>query len=129
MLAKASKLNYAKIVVSTRTTAMRPLRDLLARLPLLPTNSTQQIDFPAADARLLVAIRDDAETTIKVIHRGISVIGDLLSQSAVPIEDGTISSDAVESLGFLLSELGDGAAALMTLAAQCRHETSDWIGP
>lgn len=115
--------------MSTRTIALRPLRDLLTRLPRLPTTAAQQIDFPAADARLLVAIRDDAETMIQVIHRGTSVIGDLLSHSAVPIEDGTISSDAIESLGFLLSELGSGAASLQTLAAQCRHETSDWIGP
>ena len=113
----------------TRTVALRPLRDLLARLPLLPTTTDQAIDFPAADARLLIAIRDDAETTIQVIHRGISAMGDLLSHSAVPIEDGTISADAIESLGFLLSELGDGAAALMTLCAHCRHETLDWVGP
>ena len=115
--------------MATRTVASRPLRDLFARLPTLPITPEKGIDFPTADARLLVAIRDDAETTIQVIHRGISAIGDLLSHSAVPIEDGTISADAIESVGFLLSELGDGAAALMTLGAQCRHETSDWIGP
>lgn len=113
----------------TRTVALRPLRDLFARLPTLPITPDKGIDFPAADARLLVAIRDDAETTIQVIHRGISAIGDLLSHSAVPIEDGTISADAIESVGFLISELGDGASALMHLAGQCRHETSDWIGP
>lgn len=115
--------------MSTRTVALRPLRDLLARLPMLPVTAAMEIDFPAADARLLVKIQDDAETIIQVIHRGIAVIGDLLSHSAVPIEDGTISADSVESLGYLLSELGDGAAALMTLAALSRRETSDWVSP
>lgn len=115
--------------MNARTLAARPLRNLLTRLPLLPTTTEQQIDFPAADVHLLVAIRDDAETTIQVIHRGISAIGDLLSQSAVPIEDGTISADAVEALGHMLSEWGDVSAVLLTLAAKCRHETSDWIGP
>ncbi len=115
--------------MSTRTIALRPLRDLLSRLPMLPLTAAKEIDYPTADASLLATIQSDAETTIQVIHRGISVIGDLLSHSAVPIEDGTISADSVESLGYLLSELGDGAAALMTLAAHCRHETADWVGP
>lgn len=115
--------------MSTRTIALRPLRDLLARLPMLPVTAAKEIDYPAADARLLVTIQEDAETIIQVIHRGIAVIGDLLSHSAVPIEDGTISADSVESLGYLLSELGDGAAALMALASHCRHETSDWVSP
>lgn len=115
--------------MSTRTIALRPLRDLLARLPMLPVNAAKEIDYPAADARLLVTIQENAETTIQVIHRGLSVVGDLLAHSSPEVEDGTISADSIEALGFLLSELSDGAAALLTLAAQCRHETSDWISP
>lgn len=112
-----------------RAISTRPLRDLLERLPLLPITSNQTVDFPAADAGLLVAIREDAETTVQVFLRGSSVLGSLLSYSSPLIADGTVSQDAVEALGFLLSELSDGAVSLMNLSAQCRIETSDWVGP
>lgn len=115
--------------MTTRTIALRPMRDLLARLPMLPVTASGEIDFPSADVPLLVNIRENSETTINVILRGISAIGDLLSHSAVPIEDGSISADSVESIGFLLSELLDGAGALMTLSTLCRRETMEWIGP
>jgi len=53
------------------------------------------------------------------IQLGIGAIGHLLAHSAVAIEDGTIGADCIESLGFLVAELGDLSAACMTLAAQC----------
>jgi hypothetical protein len=43
------------------------------------------------------------------------------SATSLPIEDGTIGADSLESLGFLMAELGDLAAACMTLAAHCRR--------
>jgi len=86
----------------------------------------QEIDFSAADPALLVVIAEDAETTMKAIHHGVGAIGHLLAHSAVVIEDGTISADCIESLGFLMAELGDLAAGCMTLATRCRRETSDY---
>ena len=113
--------------MGTREQAQRPLRDLLRRLPKLPLTPTQDIDFAGcADAELLVAIADDAETTVSVLHHGVGAIGHLLAHSAVVIEDGTISADCVESLGFVLAELADLAAGCMTLAAQCRREVHDY---
>ena len=112
-----------------RAMATRPLRDLITRLPLLPISAQGEIDYPAADVRLLVELREDAESTIQVIHLGVSAIGLLLAHSSVEIEDGTVGADSVSAVGFLLCEVVDLAASLMTLAAQCRHETSDWIGP
>lgn len=112
--------------MSHRTQAARPMRDLLANLPLLPTTKKQEVDFQAAAPDLLVAIADDAETTMNVIHMGVGALGQLLAHSAVVIEDGTIGADSVESLGFLMSELGDLAAQCMTLAARCRRETVDY---
>ena len=112
--------------MDSRTTAMRPMRDLLKRLPMLPMTGRQEIDFPAADVSLLVAICDDAETTIQVIHHGIASMGMLLAHSAVVIEDGTVGADDVEHIGYLLAELGDLAASLMTLSAQCRQQTFDF---
>jgi hypothetical protein len=112
--------------MDSRTTAMRPMRDLLKRLPMLPMTGRQEIDFPAADVSLLVAIGDDAETTIQVIHHGIASMGLLMAHSAPVIEDGTVGADDVENLGYLLAELGDLAAALQTLSAQCRRQTFDF---
>lgn len=112
-----------------RAIATRPFRDLLARLPMLPITSSHAVDFPAADAPLLIAIREDAEVTMQIFHRGLATIGDLISLAAPELEDGTHSSDSMECIGQLISALADGIAALVTLSAHCRHETSDWVGP
>ena len=109
-----------------RTQATRPMRDLLANLPLLPLTKKQEVNFQAASPDLLVAIAADAETTLYVIHMGIGAIGQLLAHSAVVIEDGTIGADCVENVGFLMSELGDLASQCITLAARCRRETVDY---
>ena len=108
-----------------REQTQRPIRNLLKYLPRLPLKKSQEIDFEGADAELLVAIADDAETTVSVLHYGVGAIGHLLSQAAVAIEDGSVSADCVESLGYLIAELGDLGAGCMTLAAQCRRETHD----
>jgi hypothetical protein len=42
------------------------------------------------------------------------------------MEDGAVGAEDVESLGYLLAELGDMAASLMTLSAQCRQQTFDF---
>ena len=112
--------------MSTREQAQRPLRDLLQRLPKLPLTPTQDIDFAGADAKLLVAIADDAETTVSVLHHGVGAIGHLLAHSAVVIEDGTISADCIESIGFLLAEISDLGAGCVVLAAECRREIHDY---
>ena len=112
--------------MGSRTEALRPMRDLLVRLPMLPMTRKQEIDFPAADPALLVVIGEAAETTMNVIHHGVGAIGHLLAHSAVVIEDGTISADCIESLGFLLAELADLAAGCLSLATRCRRETSDY---
>lgn len=112
--------------MNERLQAQRPLRDLLQTLPRLPMLDSQVIDFAAADAEVLVAIADNAEITVNVIQQGVGAIGHLLAASAVDLEDGTISADYIESIGFLLAELGDAGAHFMTLAAQCRHETHEY---
>lgn len=106
--------------------ALRPLRDLLQRLPRLPMKGTEEIDFEAADADLLVEIGDAAETTVNVIQHGVGAIGHLLAQSGVAIEDGSVGADCVEAIGYLLGELGDLGAACLTLTAQCRQLTYDF---
>lgn len=112
--------------MSTREQALRPLRDLIRRLPQLPQKATHEIDYEAADADLLVAVGDAAETTVNVLNHGVGAVGHLLANSAVAIEDGSISADCVESLGYLLAEISDLAAECMTLAAHCRQMTYDY---
>ena len=110
-----------------RTQATRPMRDLLKRLPMLPKTSTMEIDFPAADVSLLVSIGDDSQTIVQVIHGGLAAVGLLLAHSAPVIEDGTIGADDVECIGFLLADLADLSASLITLSAQCRRQTFDFV--
>lgn len=112
--------------MNTREQALRPLRDLIRRLPQLPLNGAHEIDFAAADADLLVVVGDAAEITVNVIHHGVGAVGHLLAHSAVAIEDGSISADCVESLGYLLAEISDLATECMTLAARCRQSTYDY---
>jgi integrase len=66
----------------------------------------KDIDFAAADPALLVSIAEDAETLMGAMHSGTGAIGQLLANSAVMVEDGTISANCLEALGFLLSEMG-----------------------
>ena len=104
-----------------------PMRNLIDWLPMLKVSeSTQQVDFQATDPGVLAVIGEAAETTMNVLHRGIGSIGNLLAHSAVAIEDGSISSDSVEALGYLMASLGALAAGSMVLAARCRRELADY---
>lgn len=104
--------------------SLRPMRNLIEHLPRLPLDAAHRIDFRAAAPALLITLADDAEATMAAIQLGVGAIGHLLAHSAVVIEDGTIGADSLESLGFLMAELGDLAAACMTLAAHCRRAGS-----
>ena len=106
---------------ANRAPALRPMRNLLHQLPHLACCGAASLDLSRAAPERLRSIAEDAETTMSTIHQGLGALGHLLAHSAVPIEDGTIGADSLESLGFLMAELGDLAAACMTLAAQCRR--------
>lgn len=115
--------------MQSRMQAIRPMRSLLNQLPCLPVTDQRAVDYPAADPHLLVAIRDDAEMTMRVIHLGVAAIGSLMAHSAAAIEDGSIAADCLESLGHLMAELGDMASGSMVMAAHCRRETEDFHLP
>jgi len=112
--------------MQSRMQAIRPMRSLLNQLPCLPTTNECVVDYSAADPHLLVAIRDDAEMAMRVIHLGLTAIGNLMAHSAVAIEDGSIAADCLENLGYLMAELGDMASGFMVMAAHCRRETEDF---
>ncbi|MBT2304219.1 hypothetical protein J7E70_27680 [Variovorax paradoxus] len=106
---------------ASRTDPQRPTRQLLEQLPRLQFSDSGCIDVSQSPPALLRSIAEDAETTLSTIHQGLGAIGHLLAHSAVPIEDDTIGADSLESLGFLMAELCDLAAACMILAARCRR--------
>lgn len=103
-----------------RINALQPTRDLLKWLPKVKVNG-QGLDYQATDPAVLAIVADAAEISMNVLHKGIGSIGDLLAHSAVAIEDGSISADSIESLGYLMAELGVLAAAYMVLASHCRR--------
>lgn len=104
----------------------RPMRDFILQLPLLNVTPSLEIDYPAADAELLVQIADNAETAMHVVQLGLSAVGQLLVRAAPEVEAGEISKDSIEALGWLMSELGDFSATAFALASACRRFTSDY---
>lgn len=114
---------------TNRAEPMRPMRNILQSLPMLPMTITGEIDFPAADPAMLAALAEDAETMMAATYSGLGAIGQLLANSAVVIEDGTISADCIEALGWFQSEMADMAHHFMSLAARCRQETADCLPP
>lgn len=105
------------------------LREVLRLLPQLHTDPAGAIDYAASQPQTLVALADHSETAMGAINLGLSAVGALLAYSAPEVEDGSVSSDTVESLGWLLSELGEVAAGLFVLASHCRRETADFEPP
>jgi hypothetical protein len=59
---------------------------------------------------------------MRVITLGLGAIGHLLAQSAVQVEERTIPSESVESLGTLMAELSE-------LAALCHELSTEASGP
>lgn len=106
----------------------RPLRQLLLALPKLKVADDGRTDFVASDPGLLVQIAEAAEVLQRVISLGTSAVGQLMAYASVDIDTGEFSQEAVEALGWLLAELGSGAAACMELAAPCREATADFTG-
>ena len=104
----------------------RHMLHLLQCLPQLPMTLQREIDYPAADPALLVAVTVDADSIMNVVHLGVGAIGQLLAGSGVDIEGGAIDADCIERLGNLIAELGALASGCMALAARCRHETADY---
>lgn len=97
------------------------MRMLVELLPRMSIASCGDIDFASCPAALLASVAENAETTAALMGRGLSAVGCLMAYAAVEIEDGSISADSVEALGWLMAELGDIAAICFVLAAHCRQ--------
>lgn len=104
----------------------RPMRDLLLQLPLLEVTPAAEIDFPATDAALLLQLCDNAERSMDTILNGLAAVGHLLATAAPEVETRSIPGDVIESLGWLMAELGDFAATAHCLTAAGRRYLSDY---
>jgi hypothetical protein len=107
----------------------QPMRNLLRLLPQLPVSTHGLPDFDAARPALLVQLAESAEVLQNTFNLGVAAIGQLLAHASPEIDDGTVGQDTVEAIGWLLSELGTGAAICFELSAPCRHHTADFAPP
>jgi len=108
--------------------AAHPMRQLLALLPRLAQTPSHQPDFEASDPALLVQIAEACELLQRVTSLGISAIGQLLAHAAAEVDSGEFGQDAIEALGWVLSDMADAAAACLQLAAPCRRAAADFTG-
>lgn len=97
------------------------MRDLLRQLPRLHADGQGNVDYINSDRATVEAAGQNAESIASALHMGIGAIGHLLATSAPQIEDGSVDSDAIEALGWLIAELGDLGAELAVMAIQCRR--------
>ena len=104
----------------------RPLRDLLLLMPLLPVSDRSDIDYNAADPALLKQVAANADLSMRTLHRGTAAIGRLLVAVSPEIGTGEFSAATMESLGWLLVELGDLAATAQCLSVACHRYTADY---
>jgi hypothetical protein len=115
--------------LGSRPYSQRPTRDFLLQLPRLHVNSDHEIDYAASDPELLLQIASHAEVVQRTLQLGISAVGHLTARAAPEIELSEIPGDFVESLGWMLAELGDVLCIMQSLATACRRYTADYRTP
>ena len=104
----------------------RPLRDLLLLMPLLTVNDRGDLDYDASCPGLLKQVAANADLSMRTLHRGTAAIGRLLVAVSPEIGTGEFSADAMESVGWLLAEIGDLAATAQCLSVACHRYTADY---
>jgi hypothetical protein len=105
---RRSQVISTSAYVDTQSSA-RPMRALLFHL-------NQPEPSPYGRER----IAQHAETSMRVIQLGLGAIGHLLARSSVHVEDESIPSECMESLGMLMAELSDMAAICYQLSSEAR---------
>jgi len=58
--------------MGANVSTMRPARDLLHQLPMLPIRPDLSVDYEAADAALLLALAENGETVMNTLQQGLS---------------------------------------------------------
>ncbi|HEX2548064.1 MAG TPA: hypothetical protein VHL79_24480 [Ramlibacter sp.] len=98
------------------------MRELVRLLPCLPaTGATAPRELEAGELQARLA--SSCEASLRTIHLGLASLGQLVARCSMELQDGTISTDAIENLGHLMAELGDLASECMRIAGDCRSRT------
>lgn len=87
----------------------------------------EEFDISIIPTEILRQAISDADDCAGALQLGVSAIGYLIAYSAPQIEDGTISSDTIEALGWLFSELGELGGFSMEVASYCRRAQGDKV--
>ena len=103
-----------------RTQTDHPMRELLNQLRQVQPEVTIT-GTAAIPHRLRTPLAAAAEAVMAVCQNGMAAVGQLMAHSSPVIEDGTVGADSVESLGWLLSELGDLSGYCLILVSECRR--------
>jgi len=109
--------------------SQRPLRDLILLLPHMQARRVGgefHIDWQSAAPELLIQLGRNAEITQRTVNRGVAAIGRLLVGVSPEVGLGEISADCIESLGWLLGELGDLGCTANEILTACQRYTSDY---
>lgn len=107
----------------------RPLRDLLLLLPHMQARKVgdeYQIAWQCAAPELLLQIGRNAEITQRTVNRGVAAIGRLLVGVSPEVGLGEIDANSIESLGWLIGELGDLGSTATEIQNACQRYTSDY---
>lgn len=97
------------------------MQELMELLPRLIVDVNGELDLKATPVDVLQQVAAHAESSAAAIGLGLSAVGSLMAYAAPECEDRTISSDAVEAIGWLFAELGATTAICLKLAAACRE--------
>ena len=103
-----------------RTQTDHPVREMLNQLRQVQPEATIT-GVTAIPHRLRTSLAAAAETVMAVCQNGMAAVGQLMAHSSPVIEDGTVGADSVESLGWLLSGLGELSGYCLVLASECRR--------
>ena len=96
-------------------------QELMRMLPRLSIDAQGKPDLLGSSPSALIEIADDAETVAAGLMRGISAVGTLMAYATPEVDDGSVGADAIESLGWLIQEVGGLTAFCVEIAAQCRQ--------
>lgn len=98
----------------------RPLRELLHQLPLLAAMQPTRCGVTGGSPTFLASVAANADATMRMVHLGVGALGNLVARCSMDLQDGSVSSESIENLGFLMAELGDLAAECLQIASRCR---------
>lgn len=85
--------------------SLRHMQELFELLPRLKLDANGDPDPRATDEVVLKRLATHAQASLAAMNLGMSAVGSLMAYAAPECEDKTISSDAIEALGWLLAEL------------------------